>query len=288
MASKYWLKLFHETIYDPKIMMRSPGARLRWYECLCLAGDYDKDGELPCIENMIYVFRIEEKQLLDELNELIKTGLILFENGVYFIKNWHSRQEAMQPKERTSRFRETERKREYYEPVTNTKRDSNEVVTNRYTDIDKEEIKIKDRDTEEETDTPPLLHPNLSDYEFQNADNINIDDIFLQVTGFLPSKEKDNIRKTIMLIADRENIPINPKNKPKVADILRPYFLEMCRRKNKSGQPYSRNGLFWLLEWAMVGEIPPIYEAKTKTESIADNNAKILQEAIDKYEAENG
>ena len=148
MASKYWLKLFHETIYDPKIMMRSPGARLRWYECLCLAGDYDKDGELPCIENMIYVFRIEEKQLLDELNELIKTGLILFENGVYFIKNWHSRQEAMQPKERTSRFRETERKREYYEPVTNTKRECNEPVTNRYTDIDKEEIKIKDIDKE--------------------------------------------------------------------------------------------------------------------------------------------
>jgi len=148
MASKYWLKLFHETIYDPKIMMRSPGARLRWYECLCLAGDYDKDGELPCIENMIYVFRIEEKQLLDELNELIKTGLILFENGVYFIKNWHSRQEAMQPKERTSRFRETERKREYYEPVTEVKRDCNEVVTNRYTDIDKEEIKIKDIDKE--------------------------------------------------------------------------------------------------------------------------------------------
>jgi len=27
MASKYWLKLFHETIYDPKIMMRSPGTR---------------------------------------------------------------------------------------------------------------------------------------------------------------------------------------------------------------------------------------------------------------------
>lgn len=24
MASKYWLKLFHETIYDPKVMMRSP------------------------------------------------------------------------------------------------------------------------------------------------------------------------------------------------------------------------------------------------------------------------
>lgn len=147
------------------------------------------------------------------------------------------------------------------------------------------DIKIE---SDVESEAPPLLYPNLSEYEFQNADNILIDDIFLQVTGFLPSKEKDNIRKTIVLIADRENIQINPKNKPKVADILRPYFLEMCRRKNKNGQPYSRNGLFWLLEWAMVGEIPPIYEAKTKTESIADNNAKILQDAIDKYEAENG
>jgi hypothetical protein len=150
------------------------------------------------------------------------------------------------------------------------------------------EVKDKLSQEEVEGETPLLLHPNLSDYEFQNADNINIDDIFLQVTGFLPSKEKDNIRKTIMLIADRENIPINPKNKSKVADVLRPYFLEMCRRKNKNGQPYSRNGLFWLLEWAAIGEIPPIYEAKTKTETIADNNAKILQEAIDKYEAENG
>lgn len=143
-------------------------------------------------------------------------------------------------------------------------------------------------EVEEEVEYPSLLHPNLSNYEFQNSDNLLLDDIFLQVTGFLPSKEKDNIRKTIMLIADREKIPINVKNKPKIADVLRPYFLEMCRRKNKSGQPYSRNGLFWLLEWAAVGEIPEIYEAKTKTESIADKNAKILQDAIEKYEAENG
>ena len=173
-------------------------------------------------------------------------------------------------------------------PIQN---DVTNIVTNQVTkginELKRNEMKLTENNGIEDN-TPPLLHPNLSDYEFQNADNINIDDIFLQVTGFLPSKEKDNIRKTIMLIADRENIPINPKNKPKVADILRPYFLEMCRRKNKNGQPYSRNGLFWLLEWAAIGEIPPIFEAKTKTETIADNNAKILQDAIDKYEAENG
>lgn len=144
MASKYWLKLFHETIYDPKIMMRSPGARLRWYECLCLAGDYDKDGELPCIENMVYVFRIEEKQLLDELNELTKTGLVIFENGVYFIKNWHSRQMAMDTNERSLRYRESKQKREYYEHETNMQHDCNDNATIRDADIDKEEIKDTD------------------------------------------------------------------------------------------------------------------------------------------------
>jgi len=150
MASKYWLKLFHETIYDPKIMMRSPGARLRWYECLCLAGDFDRDGELPPIENMIYVFRVEEKQLLDELNELIKTGLILFENGVYFIKNWHSRQIAMDTNERSLRYRESKQKREYYEPETNVQHTCNDNATNRDADkdIDKEEINIKDTESE--------------------------------------------------------------------------------------------------------------------------------------------
>lgn len=144
MASKYWLKLFHETIYDPKIMMRSPGARLRWYECLCLAGDFDRDGELPPIENMIYVFRISKDQLMGELQELQSSGLFTLDNGTYFITNWHNRQKAMAGSERTSRFRETERKREYYEPVTEEKRTCNEPVTNCYTDIDKEEIKIKD------------------------------------------------------------------------------------------------------------------------------------------------
>ena len=128
--------------------MRSPGARLRWYECLCLAGDFDRDGELPPIENMIYVFRIPEDQLIAELKELVSIGLFTLKKGVYSITNWHSRQEAMKSNERTARFREAERKQEYYEPVTKVKRECNEPVTNRYADIDKEEIKIKDTESE--------------------------------------------------------------------------------------------------------------------------------------------
>lgn len=136
MASKYWLKLFHETIYDPKVMMRSPGARLRWYECLCLAGDYDQEGALPSIEHMLFVFRIPEEQLLDELSELARIGLVTEVDGVYHVKNWVKRQASMDGAERIARFRETKHHEEYKGVVTNKDKTRNKVVTNRYTDID--------------------------------------------------------------------------------------------------------------------------------------------------------
>lgn len=114
MASKYWLKLFHETIYDPKIMMRSPGARLRWYECLCLAGDLDREGKLPTIEHMLFVFRIPEEQLLDELSELTRAGMIVQEGDIYTVKNWTKRQGLMPDAERKYRDRDSKQKQEYY------------------------------------------------------------------------------------------------------------------------------------------------------------------------------
>jgi hypothetical protein len=176
MASNYWLKLFHETIYDPKIMMRSPSARLRWYECLCLAGDYDRDGELPPIESMVYVFRISEDQLKKELVELVDTGLFTFENNIYYITNWRSRQAAMKPVERTSRMRRNEKKQEYYEPVTEVKRECNEVVTNRHTDIDKdiEEIKINKKNkpsSAKSADGEVIIPDSLNTNEFIGAWN---------------------------------------------------------------------------------------------------------------------
>lgn len=144
MASKYWLKLFHETIYDPKIMMRSPGARLRWYECLCLAGDVDRDGELPSIEHMVFVFRVSEEQLLDELSELVSAGMIVQNGDAYIVKNWTKRQSQMPDAERKFRDRTSEQKKEYYgekvsESVTNSVRNSDaDIDIDKEVDVDKE------------------------------------------------------------------------------------------------------------------------------------------------------
>ena len=144
MASKYWLKLFHETIYDPKIMMRSPGARLRWYECLCLAGDVDRDGELPSIEHMVFVFRVSEEQLLDELSELVRAGMIVQNGDAYIVKNWTKRQSQMPDAERKYRDRDSAQKKEYYgekvsESVTNSVRNSDaDIDIDKEVDVDKE------------------------------------------------------------------------------------------------------------------------------------------------------
>ena len=147
MASKYWLKLFHETIYDPKVMMMSPGARLRFYECLCLAGDYDKDGELPPIEHMMFVFRISREQLFDELNELVKSEMVIQDGDKFIIKNWTKRQVAMDSTERSSRYRESKQHKEYQ----SVSRNCNETATNcdadvdidKEVDVDKEEKRVE-------------------------------------------------------------------------------------------------------------------------------------------------
>jgi len=194
MASKYWLKLFHETIYDPKIMMRSAGARLRWYECLCLAGDNDKGGKLPSIENMIYVFRISEDQLLNELKELTDYGLIILDGDMYSIKNWISRQSAMDTNERSMRHRETKQKREYYESSTENERNCNDIVTNRDADIDKDKELDKDIEIDKE-------HTYIPD--FSNS----IQRMIENVTGLPPSgpndiKAMDEIEKMNPLLED--------------------------------------------------------------------------------------
>ena len=150
MASKYWLKLFHETIYDPKVMMMSPGARLRFYECLCLAGDYDRGGELPEVQHMAFVFRVTEDQLISELKELVTSGIFDLVGNTYTIRKFGDRQSAMSPQERMERLRDTKRNEEYEnqkrvsnEPVTKRNKISNEPVTKRKTDIDIDIDKIK-------------------------------------------------------------------------------------------------------------------------------------------------
>ncbi len=73
MASKYWIKLYHEVLDDPKIGRLRVALKWRFIECLLVAGD---DGILPQIDDMAWRVRADVEELETDLNELSDAGLL--------------------------------------------------------------------------------------------------------------------------------------------------------------------------------------------------------------------
>lgn len=107
---------------------------------------------------MVFVFRITEEQLLDELSELIRSGLMVQEDGVYIVKNWVKRQGQMTDAERKFRDRTEKQKQEYYgekvsESVTKSVRNSDADIE---VEVDKEVDKEVEVDVENSDDSGDL------------------------------------------------------------------------------------------------------------------------------------
>ena len=131
MASKYWIKLYHEILDDPKMGKMSDRLWRRTIEMFLLAGDYDKDGELPPLEDLAWRLRSDNETLQQDVEELKRIGILSANGSIHLVTNFSERQSAMSGAERISRFRDSRRKEEYY-----GNKDETEDVTSRYTDID--------------------------------------------------------------------------------------------------------------------------------------------------------
>ena len=60
MASRYWIKLYHEILDDPK-MGRLPHALFRRaIEFFLMAGEYGRDGGLPALADIAWRLRADE------------------------------------------------------------------------------------------------------------------------------------------------------------------------------------------------------------------------------------
>ena len=135
MASKYWIKLYHEILDDPKMGRLSDRLWRRVIEMFLLAGDYDKDGELPPVEDVAWRLRTDNETLQQDIETLQRIGILSVNGSIHLVTNFSERQSAMSGAERISRFRDSKRKEEYYGNDDET--DSvTEDVTNCYTDID--------------------------------------------------------------------------------------------------------------------------------------------------------
>lgn len=138
MASKYWLKLYHEMLDDPKVARLPDSSYRRFIECLLLAGETDKNGILPPIEDMAWRLRIDETSLSQDMSRLALAGLVeLKEGGRWFVTSFQRRQAAVTTSERVKRHRERKKKQEYNEL-------GNADETKRYTDTDTDKKRLEE------------------------------------------------------------------------------------------------------------------------------------------------
>lgn len=92
----------------------------RFVELILLAKEYNKSGLLPLLPDIAWRLRIETDVLRDDLSRLALVGLVeLVDDKQWKLTNFQKRQEAMGGAERVARHRDAQKKRDYYEPVTN-------------------------------------------------------------------------------------------------------------------------------------------------------------------------
>jgi DnaD/phage-associated family protein len=151
MATKYWIKLYHEIIDDRKMGQLPDTLWRRFVECCLFAGEmgFDDDdpqkGRLPDISDMAWRLRVDEKTLSDQLQDLARRGLLDYRadtvlDGYWFVVAFAARQSPMKKAEYMRRKRREDAKPE---PLPN----SYQSVTNGNADkirIDKDKIQIAD------------------------------------------------------------------------------------------------------------------------------------------------
>lgn len=165
MGAKFWIKLYHEILDDPKMGRMPDRLWRRTIELFLLAGELDQDGLLPSVHDMSWRLRVNDDALQDDLNLLISYGIVTVDNDVFTVTKFAERQTAMTPSERAARDRAARKNAVYYgksEPtrelsVTKAYADCNETrelsVTKANTDID---IDIDKSREEGDTEIEPL------------------------------------------------------------------------------------------------------------------------------------
>jgi DNA-binding transcriptional regulator YhcF (GntR family) len=120
MANKYWIRLYHELLDDPKVGRLSDNLWRRFIECCLLAGENNKNGRLPSVSDISWRLRISTETIEADFDSLSRAGLLEYRaeevfNDYWFVTNFEKRQKAMSKAEYMRRKRE---KQECYQPVT--------------------------------------------------------------------------------------------------------------------------------------------------------------------------
>jgi hypothetical protein len=151
MASKYWIKLYHEILDDDKIGMLRTALKWRFMECLLVAGERDAEGALPEVARMAWRLRCDAEKLETDLTELGDAGLLNLVDGIWQVTKFSERQapSAAALKQRRYRKRKKEAKKE--------KEEEKEQIKDTYSDTYRYRNALRNESNAEKP--PPKVPP---------------------------------------------------------------------------------------------------------------------------------
>ena len=317
--TKAWIKDYLDTLEDPKLCRLPDKLWRRARELSLLAGKTGNDGALPSVEDMAWVLRLAEDELLENIHSLAEEGIVFEkEPGKWFVTGFKERQ-ACESYDRVKRYRERYRNSACNEEgnavvaevvSTSTSTSTSDSIS----DSDSESIStsafnsISDPDSESEglgAHAQPPKHAGRRAVPVEEerpaqkpappeptspAEAMNHPDVkvYTAATGRIPGATQYRpVIETMRFLRAREKL-----DDPALAHYLAPYWLAWSTRKRKDGHPYDPGNLTWLTEWALNKTIPPVSEPKPseytragipsveQTRKMLDERDKILAKAV--------
>lgn len=226
MGSRYWIKLYHEILNDPKVMTLPDRLFRRMIELFLFAGELDRGGLLPDVRQIAWRLRLPVDELIGDLEQLRVVGIIDQVDQGWDVIHFAERQDHSTSTERVRAFREKNRKRQYNGSETLLE----PIVSQIRTDTDQ-----KEKEKEKE-----ILAPVAPASRFEK--------IYRAVTNqiTIPNSEIDPVLGAIETIMRAKGFDDN-----QTVEYLRPYYRAF---QKKYGQRSAR--CFWVTDWAISGNDP--------------------------------
>lgn len=257
MVGKYWIKLYHELLYERKIATLEDRLWRRMIECFLMAGELNQGGKLPPLVDMAYLLRMSEENLETDLNELIRIGVLEYRDESYFVKNFEKRQAPMEKAEYMRRMRE-QRQREEARQNLPELQDSYQSVTVSNTDTDTDTDKIR-----------------LEEGEAMQHYSINPVKILCDSSGLsdFPADQREWIEVIYSLVEDH--------GVERTTNAMRRACQQWTKTKGQNGRFYRLTNLNWI-NWAQEelagGEIPAQNKKLTSKEKVQMERERLMNQ----------
>lgn len=168
MASKYWIKLYHEILDDPKMGKLQDHLWRRAIELFLIAGESEDAGRLPKLADLAWRLRVSEDDVTQDLEALAiyDVEIVNQQEDGWYVTKFADRQAAVPSEERGRRFRDRERKENYNQ--TPDEREPNETFVDKKR-IDTDEKRIEETRSTNSRDNPKpkktYLTPERKDHD---------------------------------------------------------------------------------------------------------------------------